>query len=266
MNAWTVPVRWRARPSARGCSSSSTRSQMSSHELDERADRLAIDLSTRRRRRRAGPRLQPGRRRCGSPSCTAGARPRRRRTGTAAAPARRTRRSSSSRCARRSCGWRRQGRHWRRPCGAARTPRPSRTAWARGPGDGSGHGRLSLRRMFSWSRNSRSSPFTLKISALVLIASGPSDVGVEQREEQERCVRGLRRNAGDAGDVDVGASGAVDELEVGEQRLVAVIDADGELAAPSGRSRGPGHGPCPRRDGPRRRAAAERTSRAPPGW
>ncbi len=61
-----------------------------------------------------------------------------------------------------------------RPCGASRRRRPSRTGWARGRCAGSAHGRWSARRMLAWSRNSRSSPFTLKISALVLIASAPS--------------------------------------------------------------------------------------------
>ena len=37
----------------------------------------------------------------------------------------------------------------------------------------SGRGRASVSRMLAWSRKSRSSPFTLKISALVLAASGP---------------------------------------------------------------------------------------------
>ena len=57
----------------------------------------------------------------------------------------------------------------------------------------------------AWSRKSRSSPFTLKISALVLTASAPEHAGVEQAVEQEGGVAGLGGHARDAADVDVGA-------------------------------------------------------------
>ncbi len=52
---------------------------------------------------------------------------------------------------------------------------------------------------------------------------------VEERVEEERGVGGLGRHARDAADVDVRAAGAVEELEVEVQRLVTMIDADGEL-------------------------------------
>ena len=52
---------------------------------------------------------------------------------------------------------------------------------------------------------------------------------VEEGVEEERGVGGLGRHARDAADVDVRAAGAVEELEVEVQRLVTMIDADGEL-------------------------------------
>src|SRR5207248_5984992 len=48
----------------------------------------------------------------------------------------------------------------------------------------------------------------------------PERAGGEQALEQERRVGRLRRDAGDAADVDVRASRAVDELQVGEQGLL----------------------------------------------
>ena len=58
---------------------------------------------------------------------------------------------------------------------------------------------------------------------------GAEHARVEEGVEQERGVGGLGRHARDAADVDVRAAGAVEELEVEVQRLVTMIDADGEL-------------------------------------
>ena len=52
---------------------------------------------------------------------------------------------------------------------------------------------------------------------------------VEQRVEQEGCVRRLGRDTRDAGDVDVRAARPVDEVEVGEQRVAVAAEADREL-------------------------------------
>ena len=94
---------------------------------------------------------------------------------------------------------------------------------------------------------------------------GAEHAGVEQRVQQERGVARLRGHAGDAGDVDVGALGAVDEVEVEEHRLAVAAEAGGQLAGDlvevergrRARRRRPG--------APRCRAAAARTSRARSG-
>ena len=57
---------------------------------------------------------------------------------------------------------------------------------------------------------------------------GPEDPRVEHRVEEERRVRGLRRHARDARDVDMRAAGAVDELKVGEERTVVAPEPDDE--------------------------------------
>ena len=53
---------------------------------------------------------------------------------------------------------------------------------------------------------------------------------VEQGVEEEGRVRRLRRDAGDPRDVDVRAACAVDEVEVGEQRLAVAPEPDRQLA------------------------------------
>ncbi len=75
----------------------------------------------------------------------------------------------------------------------------------------------SSRRTFSWSRNRRSSPLTLKISALVFVGFAAEHPGLEHRVEQERGVGRLGRDARDATDVDVRPAGAVEEVDVGVQ-------------------------------------------------
>ena len=119
-------------------------------------------------------------------------------------------------CDARACGWRRRARRSGRPCGAGRSTRDaSRTAPARSPrrAVAVAVARRSSR-VLAWSRKSRSSPFTLKISALVLIASAPSTPEWNRRVEQEGGVARLGGDAGDADDVDVRAAGAVEEVEV----------------------------------------------------
>ena len=53
---------------------------------------------------------------------------------------------------------------------------------------------------------------------------------VEERVEEKGRVRRLRRNAGDARDVDVRAAGAVDEVEVGDEHGAVPAEPDRELA------------------------------------
>ena len=81
-------------------------------------------------------------------------------------------------------------------------------------------------RPLGWSRNSRSSPFTLKTSACVLAAAPPSAPAGEEAVQQERRVARLGGDAGDARDVDVGAARAVEEVEVGEDGLAVARQAD----------------------------------------
>ena len=102
--------------------------------------------------------------------------------------------------------------------GGART-RTDRNGAASRPSGRSERAASSSSLVLAWSRNSRSSPLTLKIRPLVLVAAGAEHAGVEQRVEQERGVARLGGDAGDARDVDVGALGAVDEVEVEDHRL-----------------------------------------------
>ena len=83
--------------------------------------------------------------------------------------------------------------------------------------------------VFSWSRNSRSSPFTLKIRAFVLTASLPEHTGMEEAVEQEGGVAGLGGHPRDPADVDVGALGAVQEVEVQIEGLVVPGQPGGQL-------------------------------------
>src|SRR5205823_13262063 len=55
--------------------------------------------------------------------------------------------------------------------------------------------------------------------------------GGEKALEQERRIGGLRRDTGDAADVDVSAARAVDELEVRVQGLLVMPEADRDLLA-----------------------------------
>ena len=224
--------------------------------------RRAVDAGTgvAGRRPRAGA---AGRSRCARPSCTAGGRPRRRRTGTAAAlGAELVDRPEEAGA---------------RPVGAADVGRavgvaaPRRRPDAHGaerrrgrPSRRTGRPASSSRRVLAWSRKRRSSPLTLKIERLGVVASAPSTPGVEQPVEQEGGVAGLGGHAGDARDVDVGALGAVEEVEVEVDRLAVAGEPAGswrstsvEVSASSARRRWPGGPRCP--------AAAARRPRARPG-
>ncbi len=197
-------------------------------KLAERRDRVARRSTTCRRRRGAPVALRAGRRRRGSPSCTAalvlsvgeqeGQELSARRTGDRPVVGVRP----SVRVAM-------LGRHMLRSFFAGRPVDGDRVER-----DGlEAHAPVALtvlvgEAMLAWSRNSRSSPFTLKISALVLIASAPSTPELKRRRggTWRRWSWSPRR---DAADVHVRAAGAVEELEVEIERLVTMIDTDGEL-------------------------------------
>ena len=59
--------------------------------------------------------------------------------------------------------------------------------------------------------------------------AGAEHAGAEQRVQQEQRVAGLGRDAGDAGDRDVRAAGAVEELEVEEDRRAVAAHAERQL-------------------------------------
>ena len=106
--------------------------------------------------------------------------------------------------------------------------------------------------VLSWSRSSRSSPLTLKMSAFVFAASRAERPGVQQRVEQPGRERGLRGDAADPRDGDVRAAGAVEEVRVEEHGLAVAARTPGALGGPCRRSTGPGRGPRRRRAAPRR--------------
>ncbi len=137
-------------------------------------------VARRPRQRRAWPRCGRRRSRAGS------RRPRPRRTGSAAGARARTRAGSRRRTARPRCGC---------PCraGARASSRADRrqelharrTAPRAGPASRRPRGSSAESAAFGWSRNSRSSPFTLKTSACVLAASPPRAPAREEAVEQE---------------------------------------------------------------------------------
>ena len=169
---------------------------------------------------------------------------------------RRTPRASRRTTSRPSCAAGDVGR-WR--CGSPRTRRgedgrPTANGAGRQAERGrSGRRSSSARSVLGWSRKSRSSPLTLKIERLGVGGLGAEHARVEQAVEQERGVGGLGGHAGDAADVDVGAAGAVEELEV-----------EVEAARRRGRGRRAAAAPSRRRTGPRRarRPSALRTALA----
>jgi hypothetical protein len=70
---------------------------------------------------------------------------------------------------------------------------------------------------------------TEKISALVLCASPAQHAAVGDRVQQEQRERRLGRDSGNPRDRHVGAAGAVDELEVHEDRLPVPAEPDRDL-------------------------------------
>ena len=175
-------------------------------------------------------RVAARRRRCARPSCTAGGRLPRRRTRTAAGRLRRTRRSSSRSCGRPACGWRR--RAWR--------------SWSPLRGGAYTVDRLERAR----DEPERAVPVPLRLVELGVVVVEEEEVfalhvedqrvrvgrvvaehaRVEQGVEEEGGVGRLRRDAGDPRDVDVRAARAVDEVEVGEQRVAVAAEPDRQLA------------------------------------
>ena len=179
-------------------------------------------------------RLQRGARRCARPSCTAGVRPRRRRTRTAAARPRRTPRSSRrSGCDADACGSATSGVGVRVALARRRVHRDRRrTRRASSPSVA-----VPVRAASSSSRAfvvvEEEEVFALHVEDQRLACwsrPSPSTPELNRRVEQEGGVRRLRRDAGDARDVDVRAARAVDEVEVGEQRLAVAAEPDRQLA------------------------------------